>query len=65
MKTRELRELKAEELAGRIREVSQELRDLQLKNRTGEGADKPVRIRTMRREVARMLTIANARKAGK
>ncbi len=65
MKTTELRELKAEELAGRIREVTQELRDLQLKHRTGEGADKPVRIRTLRREVARMQTIAHARKAGK
>ena len=65
MKTRELRELKAEELDGRIREMTQELRDLQLKHRTGEGADKPVRIRMLRRDVARMLTIANARKAGK
>jgi len=64
MKTRELRELKADELDGRIREVTQELRDLQLKNRTGEGADKPVRIRMLRREVARMLTIAHTRKAG-
>jgi len=65
MKTRELRELKAEELDQRIREVTQELRDLQLKHRTGEGADKPVRIRMLRREVARMQTIAHARKAGK
>ena len=65
MKTRELRELKADELNGRIREITQELRDLQLKHRSGEGADKPVRIRLLRREVARMLTIANARKAGK
>ena len=65
MKTRELRELKAEELDGRIREVTQELRDLQLKHRTGQGAEKPVRIRSMRRDVARMQTIAQARKAGK
>ncbi len=65
MKTRELRELKAEELDQRIREVTQELRDLQLKHRTGEGADKPVRIRLLRREVARMQTVAHVRKAGK
>jgi ribosomal protein L29 len=65
MKTKELRELKAEELDGRIREMTQELRDLQLKHRTGDGADKPVRLRMLRREVARMLTIAHARKAGK
>jgi ribosomal protein L29 len=65
MKTKVLRELKAEELDGRIREMTQELRDLQLKHRTGDGADKPVRLRMLRREVARMLTIAHARKAGK
>jgi ribosomal protein L29 len=65
MKTRELRELKAEELDQRLRETTQELRDLQLKHRTGDGADKPVRLRALRRDVARMLTIANARKAGK
>ena len=65
MKTSELRELKAEELDQRIREVTQELRDLQLKHRTGEGADKPVRIRLLRREVARMQTVAHVRKAGK
>ena len=65
MKTSELRQLKAEELDQRIREVTQELRDLRLKHRTGEGADKPVRIRMLRREVARMLTVAHARKAGK
>ena len=65
MKTRELRELKAEELDGRIREVTQELRDLQLKHRSGNNAEKPVRIRMLRRDVARMQTIAHARKAGK
>lgn len=65
MKMTELRELKAEELDGRIREVTQELRDLQLKHRSGEGADKPVRMRLMRREIARMQTVATARKAGK
>jgi ribosomal protein L29 len=64
MKMTELRELKATELAGRIREVTQELRDLQLKHRTGEGADKPVRLRLMRREIARMQTLVTAQKAG-
>ena len=64
MKASELRELKAEELDQRIRETAQELRGLRLKHRTGEGADKPLRIRTLRREVARMLTIAREREAG-
>ena len=65
MKTSEIRELKAEELDQRFRESAQELRSLRLKHRTGEGADKPRRIRTLRREVARMLTIVREREAGK
>ena len=65
MKTSELRQLQAEELTQRLRETTQELRDLQLKHRTGEGADKPLRIRTLRRDVARMQTIARERGAGK
>jgi large subunit ribosomal protein L29 len=65
MKTSEIRELKAEELDQRFRESAQELRSLRLKHRTGEGADKPMRIRTLRREVARMLTIVREREAGK
>jgi large subunit ribosomal protein L29 len=65
MKTSEIRELKAEELDQRFRETAQELRSLRLKHRTGEGADKPMRIRTLRREVARMLTIVREREAGK
>jgi len=65
MKASELNNLKAEELQQRIRETTQELQSLQMKHRTGDGADKPMRIRTLRREVARMLTIAHAREAGK
>jgi large subunit ribosomal protein L29 len=65
MKTSEIRELKAEELDQRFRETALELRSLRLKHRTGEGADKPMRIRTLRREVARMLTIVREREAGK
>jgi len=65
MKATELRELKADELGQRIRETTQELRDLRLKHRTGDGAEKPLRIRTLRRDVARMLTVAREREAGK
>jgi len=63
MKARELRELKAEELDQRIRETAQELSDLRVKQRTG--VDRPLRIRTLRHERARMLTIAREREAGK
>jgi len=64
MKAREIRDLKPEELDQRLRDTAQELRGLRLKHRTGEGADKPVRIRTLRRDVARLLTIQAERKAG-
>jgi large subunit ribosomal protein L29 len=65
MKARELRELGAEELAQRIRETSQDLRNLRLKKNTGSGSDNPLRKRLLRREVARMLTIQRAREASK
>jgi ribosomal protein L29 len=63
MKARELRELKAEELAQRTRETAQELGDLRVRQRAG--THRPLRMRTLRRERARMLTIAREREAGK
>lgn len=65
MKASVIRELGADELAQKIRESTQELRDLRLKNASGDRADKPVRIRGMRRNVARMRTIQREREAGK
>ncbi len=65
MKASVIRELGADELAQKIRESAQELRDLRLKNASGDSADKPVRIRGMRRNVARMRTIQREREAGK
>ena len=47
MKTNELKELGADELAAKIREVRKE---------------KPARMRFMRREIARMLTVQNMAK---
>ena len=57
MKARDLRELGASELDQKIREASLELSDLRIKHRSGSGVDKPVRMRTMRRQIARMLTV--------
>ena len=65
MKARELKELGAEELAQRIRENALELRNLRLKQSTGNGVENPLRIRTLRREVARMLTVKRERETGK
>ncbi len=63
MKANELRELGAEELEQRIREKAKELADMRLKHKSGAAVDKPVRMRNMRREVARMKTVQNERRA--
>ena len=61
MKAREIREMSAEELAEKIRATSREMQELRIKNRSGDTAEKPVRIRLLRRDVARMLTVARER----
>lgn len=63
MKARDLRELGASELDQKIREASLELNDLRIKHRSGSGVDKPVRMRTMRRQIARMVTVKAEREA--
>ncbi len=62
MKTNELKELGAEELAAKIREARKELADLKLKLASKIDVEKPARIRLMRREIARMLTVQNMAK---
>jgi large subunit ribosomal protein L29 len=65
MKTNELKELGAEELEAKIAEVRKELADLKLKLASKVDVEKPVRIRLLRREVARMLTVLAAKKEAK
>ena len=62
MKTNELKELGVDELEAKIAEVRKELDDLKLKHASKVDVDKPVRIRLLRREVARMLTVQAAAK---
>ena len=62
MKTNELKELGADELAAKIREVRTELADLKLKHASKVDVEKPARMRFMRREIARMLTVQNMAK---
>ena len=62
MKTNELKELGADELAAKIREVRKELADLKLKHASKVAVEKPARMRFMRREIARMLTVQNMAK---
>jgi large subunit ribosomal protein L29 len=65
MKARELRELGAEELGARIREKAKELADMRLKHKSGVVVEKPVRMRGMRKEIARMLTVQNEQRRAK
>ena len=62
MKTNELKELGAEELEAKIAEVRKELDDLKLKLASKVDVEKPVRMRLLRREIARMLTVQAAAK---
>ena len=62
MKTNELKELGADELAAKIREARKELADLKLKHASKVDVEKPSRMRFMRREIARMLTVQNMAK---
>ena len=57
MKTNELKELGAEELEAKIREVRKELNDLRLRNASKVEVEKPGRISELRHDVARMLTV--------
>jgi large subunit ribosomal protein L29 len=57
MKPRDIRELSDAELAARIRETEQELVGLRLKHRSGVAVGKPVELRHLRRDIARMKTI--------
>ena len=62
MKTNELKELSADELAAKIKEARKELSDLKLKLASKVDVEKPARMRLMRREIARMLTVQNQAK---
>ena len=65
MKTNELKELGAEELAAKIKEIRKELFELKLKQASKVDVEKPVRMRLLRREIARMLTVLAAKKEAK
>ena len=57
MKARDLKEMGVVELDQKIQAAAQELIDLRIRNKSGAGVDKPVQIRTLRREIARMKTV--------
>jgi large subunit ribosomal protein L29 len=64
MKIGEMREQTAEELGGKERELAEQLFALRLQKVTGQ-LQKPARVREVKRELARVLTVLNEkRRAG-
>ncbi len=57
MKARDLKEMGVVELDQKIQKAAHELSDLRIRHKSGAGIDKPVHIRILRREIARMKTV--------
>ena len=57
MKTSEMRELPADELAQRIRSAKEELFAMRRRLASKTEVEKPARMKGMRREIARLLTV--------
>ena len=60
LKARELRELTDEELESKLHELKEELFSLRFKRTTGNISN-PLRLRTIRKEIARIKTIQRER----
>lgn len=61
MKAREIRDLSAEELAQKIRETSREVVSMRMRKLSGVAVENYGKIRGMKRDIARMKTIATQR----
>ena len=61
LKARELRELTDEELESKLHELKEELFSLRFKRTTGNISN-PLRLRTIRKEIARIKTIQRERR---
>jgi len=59
---KDIKELSAEELTVRLRDLKQEALNLRLQKATGQ-LENPARIRQVRRQTAQILTAQNAKKS--
>ena len=64
MKAREVRDLSADEQAQKLAETEKELFNLRIQQASGQ-LEKPDRIRTLEREIARIKTVMNQAKAAR
>ena len=62
MKAAELREITIEELERKEQDLRRELFNLRFQKATGE-IENPMRIRAIKKDIARVLTIANEKKS--
>jgi large subunit ribosomal protein L29 len=62
MTSKEIRELSPEEIKTKIREIREQLLQLRLRKQTGQ-VDKTHELRTLRKDLARLETILNEKKA--
>lgn len=62
MNTKEIREMSDAELAAKVLELKREKLNLKIQSRTGQ-LEKSARVRTVRRDIARILTEETARAA--
>ena len=61
MTSKEIRELSPAEITTKLRETREELLQLRLRKQTGQ-VEKTDKLRTLRKDVARLLTIENQKK---
>ena len=64
MKAKEIRDLTAEEQAQKLAEAEKELFNLRIQQAAGQ-LEKPDRLRTVRRGIARIKTVMNTAKAAR
>lgn len=62
MKAKEIRELSAEEIGKKLRDIREELLNLNIRKATGN-VENPARIRQLRRDIARLETVKAQKKA--
>lgn len=64
MTSKEIRDLSESEITTKLGETRQQLLNLRLRKQTGQ-VEKTHELRSLRKDVARLLTIQNQKKAGK
>jgi large subunit ribosomal protein L29 len=61
MKIKQVRETPAEELDAQVKSAKRQILEMKIKKVTTEGTKQPLKRRTLRRDVARMLTVKRER----